>query len=62
MSQYGNYTNDLNNPTKMKKTLTIITTLLLLPFVLAGFLFAIPAYAFKEGYTIFTNMIKSGRI
>ena len=46
----------------MKKTLTIIATLLVLPFVLAGFLFAIPAYAFKEGYTIFTNMIKSGRI
>jgi hypothetical protein len=46
----------------MKKTLTIIATILLLPFVLAGFIFAIPAYAFKEGYTICTNMIKSGRI
>jgi hypothetical protein len=62
MSQYGNYTNDLNTPTKMKKTLTIIATIILFPFVLSGIILSIPTRAFIEGYKLGNNMIDSGKI
>jgi len=62
MSQYGNYTNDLNTPTKMKKTLTIIATIILFPFVLSGIILSIPTRAFIEGFKLGNNMIDSGKI
>lgn len=62
MSQYGNYTNDLTKPNYMKKLLTVIATILLIPFVIVGFIVAIPTRAFVEGFKVCNNMIDSGRI
>lgn len=62
MSQYGNYTKDLTKPNYMKKLLTVIATILLLPFILSGFLIAIPVTAFVKGFELCKSMIDSGRI
>ena len=71
MSQYGNYTNDLNTPTKMKtkKILAflkgfgiVVATILLFPLVLSGIILSIPTRAFVEGYKLGNNMIDSGKI
>lgn len=62
MSQHGNYTKDLTKPKYMKQTLTVIATILLLPFVIVGFILAIPTRAFVEGFKVCNNMIDSGKI
>jgi len=71
MSQYGNYTNDLNTATKMKtkKILAflkgfgiVVATILLFPLVLSGIILSIPTRAFVEGYKLGNNMIDSGKI
>lgn len=46
----------------MKKVLTLIATILLLPFILSGFLIAIPVTAFVKGFELCKAMIDSGRI
>ena len=62
MSQYGNYTKDLTQPNYMKKVLTVIATILLVPIVAAGFICAIPAVAFYKGFEMCKDMIESGKI
>lgn len=46
----------------MKKTLTVIATILLVPIVAAGFVCAIPAVAFYKGFEMCKDMIDTGRI
>jgi hypothetical protein len=46
----------------MKKTLTVIATILLFPLVLAGIIVSIPTRAFIEGYKLGNNLIDSGKI
>jgi hypothetical protein len=46
----------------MKKTLTVIATILLFSFVLAGIIVAIPTRAFIEGYKLGNNLRDSGKI
>ncbi len=53
----------------MKKTLTVIgriftvlSTILIMPFVISGFLFAIPAIAFYKGFELAKSMIDSGKL
>lgn len=46
----------------MKKPLTVIATILLIPFVIVGFIVAIPTRAFVEGFKVCNNMIDRGSI
>ena len=71
MSQYGNYTNDLNTATKMKtkKILAflkgfglVVATILLFPLVLSGIILSIPTHASIEGFKLGNNLIDSGKI
>jgi hypothetical protein len=46
----------------MKKTLTVISFILLVPIMAAGFIIAIPARAFIEGYKVCSSLLDRGVI